>query len=69
MYKNDFDRVQTQLNMLPDLIRTRNTTCSGAPIMQSTIKRTISKILSELHICQDLFHKFQGYLKFYYSQF
>ena len=38
MYKNDFDlnKQHTQLKMLPDLIRIRNTNSSGAPIMQVT---------------------------------
>ena len=70
IYKNDLDlaRLQTQLHMLPDLIRTKNMKLtSGVPIRRVTNVRTICGVMNEVSMSKDMFSEFLRLIKIFYT--
>lgn len=70
MYKNDLDlkRLHTQLLMLPDLIRTRNTKLSSdVPIRKVTNVRTICDVMKEVQVGKEMLSQVVRLLKIFYT--
>ena len=68
IYKNDLDlaRLQTQLRMLPDLIRTRNMmpTCD-VPITRVINIRTLCEVINEVSMSKVMFSEVLRLMKIF----
>lgn len=70
VYENDINlpRLSIQLQMLPDLIRTRNRMGTTAiPIKEVTNLRTLCDIINELSISKEMFLEVIRFLKIFYT--
>ena len=70
LYKNDIDlqKLKHQLQMLPDLIRTRNVNVPNCiPIKSVTNVRTICDIMNEINMSKEMLSEVLKLLKIYYT--
>ena len=70
IYKNDLDlaRLQIQLQMLPDLIRTRNMKLSNdIPIRKVTNVRTLCEVMNEVPMSKGMFSEVLRLIKIFYT--
>ena len=70
LYKNDIDlaRFKIQLQMIPDLIRTRNQKLTNsAPITKVTNVRTICDIMNDVTISKDMLSEVHRMLQIFYT--
>jgi len=70
MYKNDIDltRVKVQLQMMPDLIRTRNQLPTNlVPIKKVTNVRTICDVMNDVSVSKDMLSQVHRLLKIFYT--
>ena len=70
IYKNDLHlaRLQVQLQMLPDLIHTRNLKLtSDIPIRRVTTVRTLCEVMNEVSISKSMFSEVLRLMKIFYT--
>ena len=70
IYKNDLDlaRLQVQLQMLPDLIHTRNLKLtSDIPIRRVTTVRTLCEVMNDVSISKSMFSEVLHLMKIFYT--
>jgi len=70
MYKNDIDltRLKVQLQMMPDLIRTRNQLPTNlVPIKKVTNVRTICDVMNDVSVSKDMLSQVHRLLKIFYT--
>ena len=70
IYKNDLDlaRLQIQLQILPDLIRTRNMKLSNdIPIRKVTNVRTLCEVMNEVPMSKGMFSEVLRLIKIFYN--
>ena len=69
IYKNDIDlsKLNFQLQMLPDLIKSRNQQVSNSPIKEVTNVKTIATMMNELPVCKTMFSEISRLLQIFFT--